>query len=180
MNILKKIGVGIAVIIALFLVVALFVKKDYAVVREITISKPNQEVFEYIRFLKNQDNYSKWATMDPTMTKTYRGTDGTVGFVSAWDSKVDDVGTGEQEIKKITAGERMDFELRFIKPFEATEAAYMTTTPVSENETKVTWGFSGHMDYPMNIMLMVMDFDEMIGTDLSTGLSNLKVVLEKQ
>ena len=116
--------------------------------------------------------------MDPTMKKTYRGTDGTVGFVSAWESKVDSVGVGEQEIKKIKEGERIDFERRFIKPFEATEPAFMTTEPVSENQTKVIWGFSGHMNYPMNIMMLFMDFEKMIGDDLQTGLSNLKRELE--
>lgn len=180
MKILKAIGITLAVIIGAFLLVALFVKKDYSVVRETTINKPNQQVFEYIKYLKNQDYYSKWNMMDPAMTKTYRGTDGTVGFVATWDSQKEDVGAGEQEIKKITEGERMDFELRFIRPFEATESAYMTTSAVSQNETKVTWGFNGHMNYPMNMMLLFMDFDKMLGDDLSTGLTNLKTVLEQQ
>lgn len=179
MRTLKKILIAIVIIIAIPLVIALFVKKDYSVEREITINKPKQEVFNYVKYLKNQDNYSKWATMDPNMKKTYRGTDGTVGFVSAWESDKDDVGTGEQEIKKITEGERIDFELRFIKPFEATEPAYMTTESVSENQTKVKWGFSGHISYPMNIMMLSMDFEKMIGDDLETGLLNLKSKLEQ-
>jgi uncharacterized protein YndB with AHSA1/START domain len=178
MKILKNILIAIIIIIAIPLIIALFVQKEYAVVREITISKPKQEVFDYIKYLKNQDVYSKWATMDPEMEKTYRGEDGTVGFVSAWNSKKDDVGVGEQEIIKITEGERIDFELRFISPFEAVEPAYMTTTSVGENETKVQWGFSGHMDYPMNLMMLFMDFEQMIGDDLATGLSKLKTVLE--
>ena len=81
---LKKIFAVIAIIIAIPLVVALFVKKDYVVEREIIINKPKAEVFEYIKFLKNQDNYSKWNMMDPDMKKTYQGTYGTVGFISAW------------------------------------------------------------------------------------------------
>ena len=120
MRILKIILIVILIIIAIPLLTALFIKKDYAVEREITINKPKQEVFDYIKYLKNQDHYSKWAMMDPDMKKTYRGTDATVGFVSAWESDKKDVGTGEQEIKKITEGERLDFELRFIKPFEST------------------------------------------------------------
>lgn len=179
MKILKKILIVIAIIIAIPLIIALFVEKDYAVEREITINKSKQEVFDYVKFLKNQDNFSKWATMDPNMKKTYRGTDGTVGFVSAWESDDENVGVGEQEIKKIIEGERIDFELRFIKPFEATEPAFMSTETVSENQTKVKWGFSGHMNYPMNIMMLFMDFEKMIGDDLQTGLSNLKTVLEK-
>jgi len=178
MKILKTILIAVGILIAVPLIVSLFVKKDYEVEREITIDKPKEEVFDYVKFLKNQDNYSKWATMDPDMKKTYRGTDGTVGFVSAWESDNKDVGKGEQEIKKITEGERIDFELRFFEPFESTEPAYMTTERVSENQTKVKWGFNGHMDYPMNIMMLFMDFEKMIGDDLDTGLKNLKSVLE--
>jgi hypothetical protein len=179
MKILKFILIGLAGIIALVLIVAAFVKKDYAVVREITINKPKQEVFDYIRFLKNQDNYSKWAMMDPNMKKEFKGTDGTVGFTSAWDSQEKNVGAGEQEIKKITDGERIDFELRFKRPFEATDYAFMSTEPV-DSQTKVKWGFNGTMKYPMNLMLLCMDMDKMLGKDLDTGLSNLKNVLEKK
>lgn len=179
MKILKGILFTILGIIGIALITALFVKKQYAVEREITINKPKQQVFEYVKYLKNQDNYSVWANMDPNMKKDYKGTDGTVGFVSAWDSEKSDVGKGEQEIKKITEGERIDFELRFIKPFESTEPAYMITESVADNQTKVKWGFSGEMKYPMNLMLLFMNMEEMIGKDLENGLQNLKTTLEK-
>jgi len=180
MKTLRKILVALLIIIAIPLVVALFVKKDYAVSRDVVIKQPKRVVFDYIRYLKNQDNYSKWASMDPAMKKTYRGTDGTVGFVSRWESNHKDVGTGEQEIKKITDGERIDYELRFYKPFEATEPAYMTVADAGEGQTKVTWAFSGHMNYPMNLMMLFMNMEEMIGKDLESGLAKLKSVLESQ
>lgn len=180
MKILKKILIGLAILITIPLILALFVKKDYAVQRDVTINKPEQEVFDYIKLLKNQDNYSKWNKMDPAMKKSYKGTDGTVGFVARWESDNEEVGWGEQEIKKITEGERIDFELRFIKPFEATEPAYMTTETVNDSLTRVTWGFSGHFKYPMNLMMLFMDMEEMIGGDLETGLNNLKTILEQQ
>ena len=179
MKMLKKILLVIAILIALPLIIALFVKTEYAIQKEITINKPKQLVFDYIVLLKNQDHFSKWANMDPNMKKTYQGTDGTVGFISAWESTNEEVGTGEQEIKKITEGERIDFELRFIKPFEATESAFMTTESISENETKVVWGFNGHMPYPMNFMMLFMNIEKMIGDDLQTGLDNLKAELDK-
>ncbi len=180
MNILKKLLIVLAIIIAIPLITALFVKKEYAVEREITINKPRQEVFDYIKYLKNQDNFSKWASMDPAMKKTYRGTDGMAGFVSAWESDNPDVGTGEQEIVKIVEGERIDYELRFIKPFEASDPAFMTTESLSDNQTRVVWAFNGRMDYPMNLMFLFMDMEKMIGDDLETGLANLKTILEKQ
>jgi uncharacterized membrane protein len=180
MKILKKILIVIVIIIAVILLIALFVKKDYHVERTIVINKPKQTVFDYVKYLKNQNNFSKWANMDPAMRKSFRGTDGTVGFVSAWDSDSSDVGKGEQEIKKIVPGAKIDYEIRFIKPFESTAPAAIAFATEPENKTKVTWEFNGHMPYPMNIMQLFCNMDSMLGPDLETGLTNLKTILEKQ
>jgi hypothetical protein len=128
--------------------------------------------------LKNQNNYSKWAGMDPKMKKDYRGNDGTVGFVSAWDSDNKDVGKGEQEIKAMD-GSKIDYELRFIKPFKSTSLASMNTQAVTDSTTKVTWGFSGKMNYPLNIMNLFFDTEKMVGDDFGIGLVNLKNIMEK-
>lgn len=180
MRILKKIIVVLVMIVAVLLIMALFVKKDYAIQREIIIDKPKQEVFNYIRYLKNQDHYSKWNQLDANMIKSYTGTDGEPGFVYHWESKKDDVGIGEQEIKKINDGERVDFEIRFIKPFESTAQAYMLTQTADANSTKVIWAFNGKMNYPMNLMLLFMNMEKMVGGDLEIGLNNLKNVLENK
>jgi hypothetical protein len=179
MKILKTTLFVILGIVALCLIVALFVKKDYAVEKEIVINQPKSVVFDYIKMLKNQNNFSVWAKMDPAMKKEFRGTDGTVGFVSAWDSENGNVGKGEQEIKNIVDGERVDYNLHFIKPFESSSDAYMITESVDSTHTKVKWGFEGKMAYPTNLMLVVMDMNEAIGKDFSTGLANLKGLLEK-
>ena len=179
MKILRVIVGGIVLIIAVLLIVALFVKKDYAVEREITINKPKSQVFDYIKLLRNQDLYSVWLKRDPAAKKEYKGTDGTVGFVAAWSSNNKDVGKGEQEIAKIVEGERIDMKLRFKEPFEANDDAYMLTESVSETQTKVRWGFKGSMKYPMNLMLLCMDMEGMLGKDLQKGLDDLKVILEK-
>jgi hypothetical protein len=113
------------------------------------------------------------------MKQEFKGIDGTVGFVSAWDSDNKQVGKGEQEIIKITDGEKIDYEIRFLKPFEGKANAYLTVDSVSKNETTVRWGFQSKMKYPMNIMLLMTNMEKMVGNDLGTGLANLKTVLEK-
>ena len=178
MKFLKRILVVIVGVIALALFTALFTKKEYAVEREIVINQPKVEVFAYVKMLKNQNNYSAWAMIDPKMKKDFTGTDGTIGFVSAWDSENKEVGQGEQEITGIVEGERLDFELRFIRPFKATDNAYLLTENVEVNQTKVKWGFNGKMNYPMNLMLLIMDMDKILGDQLQIGLDNLKNVLE--
>jgi hypothetical protein len=179
MNALIIILLVLAGVITLILLLALFTKKGYTIEREIIIDKPKQTVFDHVKFLKNQDNFSKWATMDPEMKKEYKGTDGTVGFLSAWDSENKKVGKGEQTIIKISEGESIDFDIHFIKPFEGKAIARMTTELVSDNQTKVKWSISSGMKYPMNIMLLIMNMEKMIGDDLLTGLKNLKEILEK-
>ncbi|MCK8044766.1 SRPBCC family protein [Shewanella sp. 1CM18E] len=177
---LKKFLLLILAIIALPFIVALFVDKNYSVTEQVTIDKPVVEVFGYIKYLKNQDNYSVWAQMDPDMQKSYRGTDGMEGFVAGWQSDKEDVGAGEQEILRIDEGRRIDYELRFFRPFESTDLAFMEAKALSPNQTQVTWGFDGHLDYPMNLMFLFMDFEGMIGKDLSQGLDQLKSVVETQ
>lgn len=118
MNIVIIILVVIGILVVVLLIAGLFVKKEYTVAREITIGKPSQKVFDYIKFLKNQDHYSKWVMMDPQARKVYMGADGQPGFVAAWESDNKKVGKGEQEIKRIHEGKSIDLEIRFIKPFE--------------------------------------------------------------
>ena len=178
MEILKKILIALGIIIAIPLILALFVKKEYTVVRDITINKPKQEVFNYVKSLKNQRNFSTWSMMDPKMKQTFRGEDGTVGSVSAWESEM--MGNGEQEIKKIIEGERIDTELRFFGMFGSTSPGYFSTEAVSETATKVTWAMNGHMSYPLNFMQLFMSMDDMIGKEFEKSLVNLKGILEKQ
>lgn len=178
MKIVKKVLLGLGILLAIPLIIALFVKGDYALEREVTINKPKQDVFNYIKYLKNQNQYSTWNTMDPGMQQTYRGTDGAPGFVSAWTSKK--LGRGEQEIIKITEGERIDTELRFLGLFGSTSPAYMITEAVSDTQTRVKWGMSGHMVYPMNFMGLFFSMDDMIGTEYAKSLNTLKGILEKQ
>ena len=92
MKILKSLIFIILGLIALLLIAGLFIKKEYGVERQVVILKSRTEVFNYIKLLRNQDNFSVWATRDPGMKKEFRGTDGTVGAISAWDSESDEVG----------------------------------------------------------------------------------------
>ena len=180
MKILKRIAFVIVALIAIVLLSAAIVKKDYAVEREIIVNQPKTVVFNYIKLLKNQENYSVWQKMDPDMEKQFTGTDGTVGFVSSWNSEHKNVGKGEQEILKVEEGKRIDFEIRFIEPWETTDNAYMITESKSIDSTVVKWGFNGKMKYPMNIMLIFMNMEEILGKDLQQGLDTLKEILEKK
>lgn len=175
MKTLIRILIVVVVIIAIPLIMALFIKNEYNVVREVIINKPKQEVFNYVKHLKNQDNYNYWTMMDPNLKKDFRGTDGTTGFVYAWEGEK--AGKGEQEIKAITEGEKLELELRFIEPMPGVANTQLITESLAENQTKVKWRMNGSSSYPFNFMNLFMD--SMLGKDLETSLASLKGSLEK-
>lgn len=177
MKILKKILLVLAGIIALLLIIAIFIPKDFATKAEVTINKPAGEVFNYVSRLKNQDYYSKWNMADMNKKQTFDGTDGTVGFKNAWDGN-DDVGAGEQEITAIVPNKRVDVDLRFKRPMESSMKAYFTTEAIDANTTKVTWGMVGDDSAcPLNVMNPLME--NMLAGDMQESLENLKKKLEK-
>lgn len=179
MNALKIIGLVVVGIIVLLLLVGLLMNGKYAVEREVTINKPKQQVFDYVKYLKNQNQFSVWAKIDPGMKTEFRGEDATVGFVSAWDSQNPKAGKGEQKILKIDDGNRIDYELHFIKPFESTDYAFMEFKSVNDSVTNVKWAFHGEMKFPMKLMLLAMNMEKMLAPDLQNGLNNLKAIMEK-
>ena len=177
MNIIKIILIGLAVLIIILLLTALFVKNEYKIERQIVINKPRSEVFEYIKYLKNQNHYNVWIMADPNMKKNYSGEDGTVGFIYAWDGN-DKAGKGEEEITNLVEQQEVAIELRFEKPFKSIGQTHIGTTSVSENQTTIKWSMEGYSVYPMNLTNILID--RLLGKDLEKSLTNLRNILEKQ
>ena len=111
------------------------------------------------------------------MKQEFSGEDGTVGFVSRWDSDHKQVGSGEQEILRIAENDRIETKLRFFKPFKSESDAYIATEE-SGGKTKVIWGFHGTHKVPANVMMMFFNMDKAVGKDFDEGLGDLKTLLE--
>src|SRR4051812_14772939 len=92
--------------------------KEMLIEKNVSINKNIDEVFNYLKQTKNQDEFSVWNMTDPRMQKKYTGVDGTKGFIYSWDSKNKNVGAGSQEIINIINGNRIDYELRFTRPMQ--------------------------------------------------------------
>lgn len=180
MKLLKSLLILLLILVAIPLILALFVTKDYALERDTVINVSKDRVFDYIKLLKNHDDFSIWSQRDSTMNTTYTGVDGTVGFVYSWESNNSNLGSGEQEIVAIQDGKRIDFQLRFKEPMESTSSAYMITDSLGVDKTRLTWGFKGHMYYPLNAILFFVNMDTMLGDDIQKSLDSLKLQLESQ
>jgi hypothetical protein len=180
MKILKYIGLGLAALTALSLITGLYLPKDYTVSRQVTINRSKSDVYDYIKFIKHQHDYSVWWKMDPNQVTTYTGEDGTIGFIAAWKSELDSVGSGEEEIVAMQEGERIDFALRFKEPFESKAQSSMQLEAIDNTTTRITWDFRGDMSYPFNVMQLFISMEYMLGNDIEQGLQNMKIILEKE
>jgi len=173
MKFLKYFLIIVLGLIAVTLIVAALLPKDFHAGSEITINKPKTEVYNYVKLLRNQGNYDNWSRMDPNITRNYEGTDGAEGFTYIWQSKK--VGDGKQVITKIDSSNgRIEMDL-FFNGSEEANKSFMEVTAVNPESSKVVWKIDGKMPYPFNIMGLFFDMNK----DFNAGLQHLKEILEK-
>lgn len=170
MKILKYILFGIAAILGLILIVALFVDREMAAEATITIEKPKWEVFEYVRDIRNQEDYGVWFQADPDMVIETRGDEGEEGYEYQWESDV--MGKGSQKIIRVVSQDTVLTELNF--GFGEPALGYTYIEAISPDKTRVTWGMKGQTPYPFNLMNLMMDMNQ----DFEKGVAGMKEMLE--
>lgn len=168
----------IIAILVVFILLVLLAPKKFNVYRSIIVDKPLEEVFEYLKLIKNQDEWSPWKKKDPDMKQEFKGTDGKVGFIAKWEGNKE-VGIGEQEITRINKNESIESRLRFFKPWKSESDAYLKVEKITPHKTNVIWGFSGESKPPTNVFFLFFNMDKAVGKDFEEGLASLKMLLEK-
>ena len=167
-----------AVFVGIIILLMLVAPRKYDVQRSIVINKPVNEVFQYLKMIRNQDHWSPWKSRDTEMKQTFNGVDGTVGFIARWESDKKDVGVGEQELKGLIENERVDTEIRFLKPWKTVRDGYLLVREIEPSKTEVIWGFKGSNNPPINVMMLFYNMDKSVGKDFDEGLAKLKTTLE--
>lgn len=174
---LKKVLIGLGVIIAIVLIAAAIMPKEMTYEGSIQINAPQEQVWQFTSSLEGLDKWSPWNAKDPGMKQEFTGTSGEVGSKQCWDSENKEVGKGCQEISEIKEYEHLGTILTFERPRES-EGTATVDLVAKDGGTEVTWGLKGPMPWPSNIFLLMMDMDEMMGPDWKAGLNSLKLISE--
>lgn len=170
----------VVLLLILFLIYAAFTPKQIIVKKEVVLDAPKEQVFDFIRSLKNVSSQTVWQQKDPNVKKTYRGTDGQVGSVYRWESEVPDVGVGEQEVIAIEEGKSVTSQLRFEKPFEMKDQAIMLVED-ENGGTRLIWDYkSGEIAYPMNAFIALQGVQKTLEKDFEKSLSNIKNAIQSK
>jgi effector-binding domain-containing protein len=172
MKALKIIGVIILVILAVFLVVALFLPKGVSMQDSIVINKPASLIYKQVNNFHNWDAWSPFMEMDSTMKNTYEGPASGVGAKNSWTGKG---GNGSMTITEADPYKKVLADLDFGQKSPGLNRFEFEELPEG---TKVTWGVEiGDMGYPLGRYIGMM-MPGMMEPVFKKGLENLKKVTE--
>ena len=179
MKVLRILLYVVLALVAIIAILGFIAPKELSLERSTTINAPADIIFSNALYFDKNKEWSPWMKLDPEMTSEVVGTDGTVGAIYKWDSDHENVGQGQQTITKIKPNQRVDSHLKFIEPWESEAEAYVVLDE-SGDQTRATWGFKSNASFPMNIMMMFMDVEGVLGKDYEKGLSMLKEISESE
>jgi hypothetical protein len=173
---LKKILIGLVVVIALFGIFVVTRPNTYHVERTVEVQAPVNILYEQLD-LNHFSKWSPWERLDPNLKKTVEGPPLGVGQKYAWTGN-DQVGEGAMTLTDVKPLQ-VSVKVEFFKPFPSVSNVLWTITP-GDKSNSMTWGMDGEMNTVMKAMCIFMPMDKMIGPDFERGLQNLKTIAEAQ
>jgi uncharacterized protein YndB with AHSA1/START domain len=172
-----KIIIGVAVVIVAILVFAATRPSTFYVQRSADIKAKPEKIFALINDFHNWDSWSPNDMADSTIKRTYTGPASGQGAISDWDSS-GRAGKGHMEIMESVPPTKISVMVDFAKPIKAHNLNEFTLEPAGDS-TRVTWSIKGTNFYPMKVMGIFMNMENMFGKHFHTGLNNLKTIAEK-
>ena len=81
---LKKILIGLAALVLIFVIVVSLQPSEFRVERSATIAAPQTSVFEHVNDLRKWDSWSPWAKLDPNAKVNFEGPESGQGAAMNW------------------------------------------------------------------------------------------------
>jgi len=175
---IKKILIGLALLIAVFVVIVYRQPDQFRIERSALVAATPEKVFAQVNDLHNWEAWSPWSKLDPAAQNTFEGPEAGVGAIFRWVGN-NDVGEGSMTIIESVPGSLVRIRLDFVKPFEDTSTAEFSFQPAGD-QTSVTWSMYGENNFMSKAFCLFMDMDEMLGGQFELGLAQLKAVAEAQ
>ena len=176
MGLFKKILIGLAVIVGVFVIVVSMQPAEFRVERSITMEAPPAVAFAQVNDFRKWEAWNPWDKVDPAMEKTYEGAPEGKGAVYGWAGN-GDVGEGRMTIEESRPGELVRIDMEFYKPMAGNSTAEFTFKPAGEG-TQVTWSMFGKNGFIGKAMCLFMDMEDMIGPQFEKGLADMKAAAE--
>lgn len=177
MKFLKITLIGIAALMATYLLFCAIGISKFNVSKSIVINASPEQVFNEIGDFKNWPAWSPWAKRDTKMKNVYTGNPSEVGHKNSWESKTE--GSGSQEIIELKPNEYIKSKLVFTDWDGETITEFILKT--ENGNTNVTWTMnSSEFPFMARGFMFLMGGNKMIEKDYDEGLANLKKIVESK
>ena len=175
MHPLKRLVMGVVLLVLLLGVVAFALPQQISVARSLDINAPESDVFPYVNSLKRFNEWSPWVARDPEAKYVFAGPDEGKGARMEWSSTHPDVGSGVQEIIESETNSFVRVSLDFGDMGNGNASFQLKPSGAG---TRVVWVFDTDVgNNPLQRWMGLM-FDRWIGKDYEEGLARLKKVVE--
>ncbi len=148
---------------------------SFSMTRSTTVAAPPERIHPLLDDFRAWQQWSPWEGLDPDLRRTFTGPDTGVGSHYAWSGNKK-AGEGTMEIIESTPS-AVAVDLRFLKPFKATNVTRFDLTPIGEG-TRVDWTMTGERGAVMSLMGKLY-FDKAVAEDFDKGLASLKATAER-
>lgn len=175
MGFLKKLLLWVVVIVLILVGIGFVLPEKVHVERSIVIARPASEVYAVINSYRRFNEWSPWYALDPTAKYTVSGPVSGVGAKQTWESKNDNVGSGNQEIVATEPNKMVKTQLDFGDM--GRPVAVFTIEPI-EKDVKLTWSLDADMGKSPVRRYFGLFMDSMVGKDYEIGLAKLKTLVE--
>jgi uncharacterized protein YndB with AHSA1/START domain len=172
---IRKLLLGLTVLLVLVLAAGLFLPRSAHVERSIVTSAPPERVFPLVDGFARFNEWSPWAELDPNTVYTYSGPASGVGARMEWSSENSNVGSGSQEVIAIEPGRSVTNRLDFGPQGQAT--ARIDIEPAGGG-SRITWSMDSSFEDDYLGRYFGLLFDRLIGPDYEKGLAKLKALAE--
>jgi hypothetical protein len=168
---LKKILIGFAAVILVFLIVAATRPADFRVERSATLAATPAALFEQVNDHHKFLVWNPFMKLDPNVKNTFSGPDSGVGAVCSWEGN-SDIGAGSSTIIESKPGELVRCRMDWKRPMEGTSIVDFTFKPEGD-KTVVTWAMYGKNNFMGKVVSIFIDCDKMCGPQFEKGLADL-------
>lgn len=173
---LTPILIIVAVAVVVLLGYAATRPDTFHIARTASIRAPAERIQPLIADLHAHERWSPFLLKDPSMSKAYSGAPQGVGATLVFDGNRE-VGKGRISVTGDTPRE-VTMRLQMFKPMPADHVVQFRLEPRAPDATDVTWSLSGRQPFFGKLMCLVVNMDEMVGKEFSTGLASLKNLAE--
>jgi len=172
----KKILLGLAIVIALLLGYVAVQPPTMDISRELLIKASPETLFPYINNSKKADSWMPWSETDPEVKTTYSGPEEGIGSTSSWTSP-GQMGDGKAVVVESRANQVVKTQLNYTKPMVMSQLSEMTLTPTNDG-TIVKWRVTGEQPFIGRLFCLVFNMEKTVGGEFEKGLNKLKSTVE--